>query len=50
MAEKILIGVAVVIAVFLLVVVTRPNDYRVERSTTIAAPAASPLKTGAVSK
>ena len=39
MLKKILIGVVVVIAAFLLFVVTRPADYRVERSLAIAAPA-----------
>ena len=39
MLKKILIGVVVVIAAFLIFVVTRPADFRVERSATIAAPA-----------
>ena len=39
MLKKILIGVVVVIAVFLILVLTRPADFRVERSATIAAPA-----------
>ena len=39
MLKKILIGVVVVIAAFLVFVVTRPADFRVERSATIAAPA-----------
>ena len=38
---RVLIGVVAVVAVFLIVVATRPNDYRIERSTTIAAPASS---------
>lgn len=39
MLKKILIGLAVVLAVFVLVVATRPADFRVTRSTVIAAPA-----------
>lgn len=39
MIKKILIGLVVVIAIFLVVVATRPADFRVERSATIAAPA-----------
>ena len=39
MLKKILIGVVVVIAAFLIFVLTRPADFRVERSATIAAPA-----------
>lgn len=39
MLKKILIGLLVVIIAFLLFVVTRPADFRVERSLTIAAPA-----------
>lgn len=35
--KKILLSLAVVIAVFLIVVATRPADFRVERSATIAA-------------
>lgn len=38
MKKKIGIGVAAIFIVLLLVIVTRPNTYRVERSTTIAAP------------
>ena len=37
MIKKILIGFAALIAVCLIVVATRPSDYRVERSATIAA-------------
>ena len=37
MFKKILIGLAVVIVVFVIVVATRPSDYRVSRSATIAA-------------
>ena len=39
MLKKILIGVVVVIAAFLIFVVARAADFRVERSATIAAPA-----------
>ena len=39
MLKKILTGTVVVIAAFLIFVVTRPADFRVERSATIAAPA-----------
>jgi hypothetical protein len=39
MLKKILIGLAAFIAVFLIIVVTRPAKFRVERSATIAAPA-----------
>ena len=39
MIKKILIGLVVVIAIFLIVVAMRPADFRVERSATIAAPA-----------
>jgi hypothetical protein len=35
--KKILLGLAVIIVVFLIVVATRPADFRVERSATIAA-------------
>jgi hypothetical protein len=38
MLKKILIGLAVVIAAFLVVVAMQPADFRVERSTVIAAP------------
>lgn len=41
MLKKILIGLAVVIVAFVIVVATRPSDFRVSRSTTIAAPAAA---------
>ena len=37
MTRKILIGLAAVIVLFLIVVATRPADFRVERSATIAA-------------
>lgn len=37
MIKKILIGLAVVIVIFLVVVATRPSDFRVERSATLAA-------------
>lgn len=40
MIVKVLIGLAVLIVVFLLIVVTRPADFRVERSASIAAPPA----------
>lgn len=39
MIKKILIGLVAVIAIFLIFVATRPADFRVERSATIAAPA-----------
>src|SRR6187551_580547 len=39
MIKKILIGLGVVIVIFIAVVATRPADFRVERSATIAAPA-----------
>jgi len=39
MLKKILIALAVVIVLFLVFVVTRPADYRVERSATLTAPA-----------
>ena len=41
MLKKILIGLAAVVAIFLIVAATRPADFRVERSRTIAAPAAA---------
>ena len=37
MLKKVLIGLAVVIGIFLVVVATRPADFRVERSATLAA-------------
>jgi len=40
MLKKILIGLAVVIIVFLIIVATRPSEYRVTRSAMIAAPPA----------
>lgn len=40
MLKKILIGVAAVLLLFVIVVATRPADFRVERSITIAAPPA----------
>jgi hypothetical protein len=39
MLKKILIGLAVLVAVFVAVVVTRPDTYQVERAQTVAAPA-----------
>ena len=41
MFKKILIGIAVVIVVFLVVVAFQPSDYRVSRSASIAAPPAA---------
>ncbi|HMJ89486.1 MAG TPA: SRPBCC family protein [Candidatus Acidoferrum sp.] len=41
MMKKILIGIAVIVVVFLIVVATRPGEYRVTRSATIAAPPAA---------
>ncbi len=38
MIKKVLIGLAAVIVVFLIVAATRPADFRVERSATLAAP------------
>ena len=38
MLRKILIGVAVVVAVFMIVVATRPPTFHIERSTVISAP------------
>jgi uncharacterized protein YndB with AHSA1/START domain len=38
MIKKLLIGLAVLIVVFLIVVATRPGEFRVERSLSIAAP------------
>jgi uncharacterized protein YndB with AHSA1/START domain len=40
MLKKILLGLVVVVVIFVVVVATRPSDFRVERSATIAAPAA----------
>ena len=40
MIKKILIGLVAVIAVFLIIVATRPAEFRVERSATLAAPPA----------
>ncbi len=39
MLKKILLGLAIFIVAFVIVVATRPADFRVERSATIAAPA-----------
>ena len=41
MLKKILIGLAVLIALFLVVVATRPSNFHVERSATLTAPPAS---------
>jgi hypothetical protein len=38
MLKKILLGLAIVLAVFLVVVAMQPSDYRVSRSATMAAP------------
>jgi uncharacterized protein YndB with AHSA1/START domain len=40
MAKKILIGVGAVLAIFLVVVAMQPSTFRIERSATMAAPAA----------
>jgi hypothetical protein len=40
MLKKILIGLAVLIALFLVIVALQPSEFRVERTTTIAAPQA----------
>ena len=40
MLKKILIGVAVAVVVFVVIVALQPAQYRVERSATISAPAA----------
>ncbi len=39
MLTTIVIGLAVIVAVFIIVVATRPADFRVKRSATISAPA-----------
>lgn len=44
MLKKILIGVVVLIGVLLVAIVTRPAEYSVERSTTIAAPPTVPFE------
>lgn len=41
MLRKILIGVAAVVVLLVIVVATRPAEFRIERSTTVAAPAES---------
>ena len=41
MIKKILIGLVAVIVIFLIVVALRPADFRVQRSATLAAPAAA---------
>ena len=41
MIKKILLGLVAVIVIFLIIVATRPADFRVERSATIAAPASA---------
>lgn len=41
MIKKILIGFTAIIALFLIIVATRPADFRVERSATLSAPAAA---------
>ena len=41
MIKKILIGLLAVVVIFLIVVATRPSDFRVERSVTIVAPASA---------
>lgn len=41
MLLKILIGIAVIIVVFVIVVALQPSDFRVARTTTIAAPAST---------
>ena len=41
MIKKILLGLVAVVIIFFIVVVTRPADFRVERSATIAAPASA---------
>ncbi len=38
MLKKILIGVAAVIVLFVIVVMTRPAEFKIERSTTVSAP------------
>lgn len=43
MLRKILIGIAVVVALLVVVVVTRPAAFHIERSTTIAAPPEIPF-------
>ncbi|MGH6938286.1 SRPBCC family protein [Hypericibacter sp.] len=39
MLIKILIGIALIVAIFVVVVALQPSDFRIERTTTIAAPA-----------
>ena len=41
MLKKILIGLLAIVAIFVVVVAMQPAEYRVERSTTIAAPTSS---------
>jgi len=41
MIKKILIGLVVIVVVLLVVIATRPSEFRVERSATIAAPASA---------
>lgn len=43
MLKKILIGIAAVIVLFVIVVATRPAEFRIERSTMIAAPPERPF-------
>ena len=40
MLIKILIGIAILVGVFIIIVATRPADFRVTRTATISAPAA----------
>ncbi len=44
MLKKILIGLLVLVALFVIVVAMQPSDFRVERSATIAAPPAARLR------
>ncbi len=41
MLKKILLGLAVIVVIFVIVVATRPSEFRVSRSATINAPAAA---------
>jgi len=43
MLKKILIGIAAVIVLFVIVVATRPAEFRIERSTVVAAPPERPF-------
>ena len=46
MLKKILIGLAVLVLGFVVVVAMQPSDFRVERSATMAAPQAERVRSG----